>query len=376
MKRFITVISIAALIFSCTKKEETEAKQNFAVSGNQITLTDLQQQNAGIETKTIGNQNIANRITLPGQISVPPEAMSGVSSASGGIVKIARYMPGNYVSKGQTLAVVENPQLAKLQQDYLQAKSSLGYARKDYERQKYLNQYQASSNKVTQRAMSEAQSQTAAVRGIASQLQSYGISAERVSAENIQKSTSVKAPISGYISSVNVNVGQYVTSAEVLYTIINSKVTHLELKVFEKDLNKISVGQRVYAFTNQNPEKKYAATVKLIGKDFAADRSVLVHCDLSDKDQSLIPGTFMNAEVEVNAEEGFVIPDDAIVTWENRQYIFEEVKPRTYRMFPVTIGNSENGFTQLLNFNINNANKKFVIKGAYALLMAIKNVEE
>ncbi|MBU8881910.1 efflux RND transporter periplasmic adaptor subunit [Kaistella sp. DKR-2] len=376
MKKLITIISTAALIFSCSTKEETEVKQTFAVTGDQITLTNLQHKNAGIETKILDNRNIASKIMLPGQISVPPEAMSGVSSASGGIVKIARFMPGNYVSKGQTLAVVENPQLAKLQQDYLQAKSSLGYARKDYERQKYLNQYQASSNKVTQRAMSEEQNQSAALRGIASQLQSYGISPGKVSAGNIQKSTAVTAPISGYVSNVNVTVGQYVSPAEVLYTIVNSSRTHLELKVFEKDLNKISVGQRVYAFTNQNPEKKYAATVKLIGKDFAADRSVLVHCDLIDNDQSLIPGTFMNAEVEVNAEEGFVVPDDAIVTWENRQYIFEEVKPKSFRMFPVTIGNSENGYTELSNFDMKNAGKKFVIKGAYTLLMAIKNVEE
>ena len=84
----------------------------------------------------------------------------------------------------------------------------------------------------------------------------------------------------------------------------------------------------------------------------------------------------MNAEVEVGATEGFVISDDAIVTWENKQYIFEEIKPKTYKMFPITIGNSENGYTQLVNFDIRNANKTFVTKGAYHLLMALKNVEE
>lgn len=376
MKNLITIILTGFLMFSCSKQTETEEKEIYAVVGNQITLTDLQRKNAGIETTKLGNQSIANRIMLSGQISVPPQAMSGVSSSSGGIVKVARLMPGNYVAKGQTLAVVENPDLAKLQQDYLQARSALGYAQKDYERQKYLNQYQASSNKVTQRAMSETQSQNAAVRGISSQLRSYGINPDRVSAGNIQKSIPVTAPISGYVSTVNVTVGQFVSPAEILYTIVNSNVIHLELKVFEKDLNKLSVGQRVYAFTNQNPDKKYAATVKLISKDFSQDRSVMVHCDLIDKDESLIPGTFMNAEVEVNAEEGFVISDDAIVTWEDRQYIFEEVKPKTYKMFPITMGNSENGFTELLNFDAKSSNKKFVIKGAYPLLMALKNVEE
>ena len=45
-------------------------------------------------------------------------------------------------------------------------------------------------------------------------------------------------------------------------------------------------------------------------------------------------------------------------------------------MFPVEIGNSENGFTQLLNVKEENTKKKFVTKGAYQLLMALKNVEE
>ena len=375
MKKII-ILFITLSLFSCSKNEETPAETAFEVSGNQISLTEQQKKNAGIETTILGNQSIANKIMLSGQINVLPQSMSEVSSSTGGIVKMARFMPGNYVSKGQTLAVVENPELAKIQQDYLQARSALSYAQKDYERQKYLNQYQASSNKVMQRALSEKQIQNAAVHGLASQLRSYGINAENVSTQNIQKTISITAPISGYISAVNVSVGQFISPSEILYTLINNNSVQLELKVFEKDLDKISLGQRVYAFTNQNPTKKYAANVILISKDFAPDRSVMVHCNLVDKNESLIPGTFMNAEVEVNAEEGFVIADDAIVTWENKQYIFEEVKPKTYKMFPVNIGNSENGYTELLNFDPKNRNKKFVVKGAYSLLMAIKNVEE
>ena len=376
MKKSIIAVLSGVLLFSCSKKEETVTQETYAISGDQITLTDLQKKTAGIETTTLSNENIANKILLTGQINVPPTGMAGVSSSTGGIVKTARFVPGNYVTRGQTLAVVENPELARLQQEYLQSKSNLGYAQKDYNRQMYLNKYQASSDKVTQKAANEAQSQGAAVRGIESQLRSYGISPGSVSTGNIRKSVAVVAPISGYISRVNATIGQYVSSADVLYEIVNNGQTHLVLKVFEKDLNKISAGQKVYAFTNQNPEKKYAATVKLIGKDFAPDRSVFIHCDLIDKDETLIPGTFMNAEIEVNAEEGFVIPDDAIVTWEGKQYVFEELKPKTYKMFPVTIGNSENGLTELLNFDVKNANKAFVTKGAYHLLMALKNVEE
>ena len=84
----------------------------------------------------------------------------------------------------------------------------------------------------------------------------------------------------------------------------------------------------------------------------------------------------MNAEVETNSETGNTVPDDAIVTWEGKQYIFQEVKPKTYKMVEIKIGNSENGRTEIFNIDQNLKNKKFVTKGAYALLMGLKNVEE
>ena len=84
----------------------------------------------------------------------------------------------------------------------------------------------------------------------------------------------------------------------------------------------------------------------------------------------------MNAEVETNSETGNTVPDDAIVTWENKQYIFQEVKPKTYKMIEIKIGNSENGRTEIFNIDQNLKNKKIVTKGAYALLMGLKNVEE
>lgn len=375
MKKLTHILFVALLLFSCSKKEEN-AEEIYQVTHDQITLSELQKKNAGIETTILNNENIGNKIILTGQMEVPPQGIAGVSSSTGGIVKTARFMPGNYVTKGQTLAVVENAEMAQLQQDYLQARSNLGYAQKDYERQKYLNKYQASSDKVTQRAQNEAQNQNAVVSGIASRLRTYGINPGSVSSGNIQKSMAVTAPISGYISRVNAPIGQYVSPAEVLYEIVNSNNTVLTLKVFEKDLNKIAVGQKVFAYTNQNPSKKYAANIRLIGRDFSADRSVAVQCDLIDKDESLIPGTFMNAAVEVDESAGFVIPDDAVVTWEDKQYIFEEIKPKTYKMFPVNIGNAENGYTELVNFDQKNASKTFVTKGAYHLLMALKNVEE
>jgi cobalt-zinc-cadmium efflux system membrane fusion protein len=374
MKKLLFIF-LSLLILSCSK-EETAKETKTSINENQITLTDLQIKNSGIETKNLDKKDISHKIVLNGQIDVPPQGMASVSAPSGGYVRVSRFMPGNHVQKGQTLAILENPDLVQLQQDYLLAKSNLKYANQDYSRQKNLNVDKASSDKVTQKAFNEAQNQNIMMKGTAQKLAALGINPNSLNANNIRRTFAVISPISGYVSTVNINIGQYVSPTDKMIEIVNTGDLHLALKVFEKDLGKIAVGQKVFAYTNQNPTKKYEAHVFIIGKDFTPDRSVLVHCHFVDNSLSLLPGTFMNAEIETDTEKGLVIPEDAIVTWEEKQYIFEETTPKTYKMFPVTIGNSENGFMELLNFKNGDEKKKFVTKGAYQLLMSLKNVEE
>jgi cobalt-zinc-cadmium efflux system membrane fusion protein len=150
--RKLLLIFIGLFLLSCSK-EEMKTEEVPAVSGNQVTLTDLQIKNSGIETNILNNLDIAHKIILNGQIDVPPQGMASVSAPSGGYVRVSNFMPGNHVSKGQTLATLENPELVQLQQDYLLAKSNLQYAKQDYSRQKDLNENKASSDKVTQKPL-------------------------------------------------------------------------------------------------------------------------------------------------------------------------------------------------------------------------------
>ncbi|MEJ8597188.1 efflux RND transporter periplasmic adaptor subunit [Riemerella anatipestifer] len=378
MKKIIIILSIGSIVLSCSKKENTTEEPAFEVSANQneITLTDAQMKSVGIQTTLLSEQEISSKITLNGNIDVPPQGMASVSSPSGGYVKSAKFMPGNFVNKGDVLAILEDPNLVQLQQDYLLAKSNFGYAEKDYQRQKDLNQSQASSDKAMQMAHTEAKNQNISINALAERLRILGVNPDKITPQSIQRSVALRAPISGYITRVNVNIGQYVSPVDKLFEIVNTQDTHLILKAFEKDLSHLKIGQKVYAYANQNPNKKYTASIILIGKNFDSDRSVPVHCHFVGGQPDLVPGSFMNADVEANAQNSLSVPDDAVLTWEGKQYIFEEIKPKTFRMVPVTIGNSENGYTEISGDLTKLMNKKFVTKGAYNLLMGLKNVEE
>ena len=84
----------------------------------------------------------------------------------------------------------------------------------------------------------------------------------------------------------------------------------------------------------------------------------------------------MNAEVEVATNKAFVIPNDGLVRFEGKQYVFIETENKKYLMQEVTTQNNEMGFTQITFADSTDMrNKTFVTQGAYTLLMKMKSTE-
>lgn len=372
---WIVVVLWMFSAIQCQQKEETTTKTGTPKDENTVSLTDAQLRNAPIETTELSMQSISTVLKLNGKIDVPPQNLISVSTPLGGYLKSTGLLPGMKVSKGQVIAVIENPQFVQLQQDYLMAKSKYHFAQLDYNRQKKLNQSQASSDKVMQMAQSEMNSQQIIMNAIAQQLQLVNINAGNVTAGNIRKSVPVYSSINGFVSKVNVNIGKYVNPSDVLFELINPADIHLNLKVYEKDLAMLKTGQRIVAYSNINPDKKYDGEILLTGKDLDGNGIADVHCHFEKYHPELIPGMYMNAEVETETSFSNAVPEESVVDFEGKSYVFVEEKKQTYKMVPVTTNESENGFIQILNFQ-DFKGKKIVTKNAYTLLMKLKNTSE
>jgi cobalt-zinc-cadmium efflux system membrane fusion protein len=183
------------------------------------------------------------------------------------------------------------------------------------------------------------------------------------------------SPIDGYVTHVNVNIGKYTQPSEVLFELVNPADIHLALTIFEKDLDDIFIGQKLIAYNNRNPEKKHICEIILVGKNLTADRNAEVHCHFEKYDETLIPGMFMNAEINLKSIDTDVLPDDAIVSFEGHQYVFAQDKTNQFTLTEVETGSNESGFTQILNAS-QISGKSIVVKGAYTLLMQMKNTAD
>ena len=301
--------------------------------------------------------------------------MVSVSFPLGGYLKSTKLLPGMQVRKGEVLAVMEDAQFISLQQDYLIAQSKLALTQAEYARQKDLKADKASSDKVFQQAKSDFETQRITLRALGEKLRLIGLDPEHLTEDKISRTINVHSPISGYVSKVDVNIGKYTAPTDVLFELVNTDDIHLSLTVFEKDVAKLAIGQKVVAYTNDQPAIKHPAAIILVSKDLDENRAAEVHCHFDRYDKSLLPGMFMNAEVTVHTDNAWLVPASAVVRWQNEYFVFMEMSAGQYEMEKVEIGLVQGEKQQVFPSN-DLTGKRLVVKNAYSLLMKMKNNAE
>jgi cobalt-zinc-cadmium efflux system membrane fusion protein len=376
MKSRLTYSILLTFLVACSSKVEkgaAEAKESVAES-NIVSLTKAQLHIGKIAIGSLQTTKMQKTIKVNGFIDVPPQNMMSVSIPMGGYVKKANLIPGEKVSKGAVLAVLEDASYISLQQDYLTAKSKLVFLEADYNRQKALNTSKTSSDRQFQLATSEYESQKYLVKSLSEKLQLMGLVPSSLNENNISKSISFKSPISGYVTKVNVNAGKYVTPADVLFEIMDPSDLHARLIVFENDATAIKSGNKVTFTVNNKSDKTYDAKVHLVTPNIENERTTEVHCDVVTSNTGLFPGTFVNAQIQLNDATVSALPAASIVKWQNKSYVFVERASLTYEMVPVVAGMESKDMVEIISGI--SVDQKVVVANAYTLLMKLKNSSE
>jgi len=253
--QYIATIFLVLLLSACSGDDKKSSVEESAKSTTidtsstaltTITFTADQYQLSGIETGTIQNRELSNIIKLNGIIDVEPSNVASVSAPLGGFIKTAGLLPGQPVKKGQVLATVENPEFINLQQEYMESLGKLQYLEQEYKRQQTLREQDVNAAKTLQQVTSDYKVMQARVNGLEQKLALAGISSSALQqGGKISRTANIYAPISGFVTASNVNIGKYVNPTDVLFELENRSDLHLALNALEKDITKVKVGQTV-----------------------------------------------------------------------------------------------------------------------------------
>jgi cobalt-zinc-cadmium efflux system membrane fusion protein len=378
------------LVNACKPKEEQADTTAHPEEENTIELTDAQAKNAEIKLGKLEQRQISGVVKANGMLDVPPQQLVSVSVPLGGFLKNTTLLQGSKVTKGQVIAVIENPDYIQLQQDYLEARNQSEYNKAEYDRQQQLAKENVNAQKVLQQAKTSYLNGLARVNGLAARLQLININATALKEESISATANVYSPIDGFVTAVNVNIGKFVSPSDVLFTIVDTEHLHAELTIFEKDIHKIRIGQKV-RFTLSNETTERTATVYLIGREIKPDRTINLHCHIDREDKNLLPGMFLSAVIETGGTLVTALPDNAIVDFQGRKFVFIPASIRHektseennakhesenhFKMIEISAGISEGGFTEVTVPDTLDKQTEIVVNGGYAVLSKMKNAE-
>lgn len=376
--KYVCLLMGAFLMMGCQDEKQPipPGKERDSIAGDYVSLTEEQAKAVSIELISLRRQPMSGTLQLNGKVSVNPEYLVSLSSPLGGRVSAIYTLPGKPVTKGEVIMILEDHQFIQLQQDYLTIKARLLSAEPDYLRQKELNSSKAASDKALQQAETTYRMLLADKSGLEEKLRSLHILPESLTPERIRKHIEIVSPFDGLVSRILVNKGKYVLPSDVLGELINPEGLLLYLKVFEKDLGSIFPGQQVEAYTNPEPDRKIRAQIITTGNVIHEDGSTEVIAKvIQASSMGLIAGLYVHASVALDSQEVYVLPEEALVAFQGKSYVFVSAGSHTFQMAEVQTGWMHQGMAEILNYE-DFQNKLLVREGAYALLMALKNPPE
>ena len=375
---YLVLLFVSISLISCSSKKETKESEEETTteqSSSTFEITNSQFKNSKMLLGSLENKEFHEVIKAKGLMDIPPNNTANVSTYFAGNVKEIKLLAGEKVTKGQVLFTLENPNFVEIQQAYLEAKSQLLYLKTDYERQKNLANDNVTSQKNYLKAETDYMLTKVNYESLRKKLQLMNINPEAVSVTNLKTSLPILAPISGFVSEINMQKGSFLNTSDTALTIINTSHMHLELFVFEQDIMKISEEQPLTFKVQNGGDKEYKATVHLVNKFVDPEkRTFSIHCHLASETnlENFSPGMYVEAKIFNQSQSKLALPEDAVVDVDGSYFVLLRTKNKNgnyqFKKKEVHVGESNNGFISIENSADFSKTDTFLIKGAYNLI--------
>jgi Cu(I)/Ag(I) efflux system membrane fusion protein len=316
------------------------------LSANEIKMTDNAMALANIHTSTVGMGGSGeSSLKLSGKIRENEEANATQATYfAGRIERLNVNYTGESVAKGKLLATIYSPELVSAQQELLTAASMKAS-------QPAL--YNAVRNKLKLWKLSESQIE---------KIEELG---------KVQENFPVYAAVSGTITDILVEEGDYVKQGQPLYKIANLKSVWAVFDAYENQIASLKEGQEIKVTTNAYPNEEFTAKVSFVDPLLnSSTRTVMVRAVLNNTNHLLKPGMFVEGTItgaQKQMEDAVVVPASAVMWTGERSVVYVKTNPNepVFEMREVTLGIT-NGDTYTIISGLENGDQ-IVTNGTFTV---------
>ena len=349
IKKIIFIFLSSALLISCSKSNNApEVKK---LDPLEIAITpEIQKQ---IKTEVVGNQDVSETLMIPGRLEAQNLRLAKIGSPINGRVSDIYGGLGDVVKKGQVLARVNSIELTQNQLTLIKATQLIGLKTKAVERAKLLFDADVISKAEMQRIEAELEAVKADFRASKDQLEILGMSEKAIekleSSGQVNSYGDVISRTNGTIITKMINLGQIVQPEDVLFSVADlsklwgvAEIPEQQVAFVQKDqdvtievpaLNKKIQGKIVYEGDIVNPET----------------RTVMVRTEIDNADLKLKPDMLISMFIQSKKVSKLAIPASAVVRENDRNYIFVQNNPNTFRLREIELGHKDGQLINILS---------------------------
>jgi cobalt-zinc-cadmium efflux system membrane fusion protein len=375
MYKNIPFLFVPLLLFSaCSGGQSDASSEESSFSEGAVEVTKEQFEASGMGMASLQKIEAIEEVEVNGRIAVTPGHLSNISPLVEGRVRSVFVSRGDKVKRGEGLFVMEGPAIINLQKDYLDAAASFPVLKADFERQKGLVEDEVASQKVFEKARADFLAARARLSGLKALMELLGVDVVQLEESgDIASGITVVAPITGSVTMQEVQQGTYLSAGEKVMEIIDPESVYVEMEVYESEVDGLSNDLEVRVSpAGDSPVEYEAQIVRISPKVNPESRSISVHATLKEPAPALLPDMFVNAQILKRSGEMWVLPGDAVVDVENRNWVLvkEAENDSVYsfvRREVQTTGLIKNQ-TAIKNYEDFEPNTLFLSKGAFGLI--------
>jgi len=292
-------------------------------------------------------QAIPETLDLAAKVQADPTKVVRIFSPTSGRVVAIEVKPGDYVRRGQTVAVLNSSDVASARSDYAKANIEAERSTRAMERQKLLFEHGAAAEKDYIDARAQADAARAELARARQRLELLNVSAS-ANADTVP----LVAPANGVVLDVNAGAGEFsksLESANPLITIADLNTVWIVGDVYEKDVAKLDRGKQVSVTLQAYPDKQWTGRIDSIsGALDPTTRTLKVRVALSNPGQRLKPEMFGSIHVKAGTHPALVVPSGAIIREGNTTTVFlnNAGKPEQRT---VTVGQTVDGNVEIMS---------------------------
>ena len=335
MRSTLLTVVAGAILAGCGKDGPAVEGGTDAPAADVVELDSAQQAAAGLSLGAVGPLP-ADTIYLTGTITFDAARVSHVGSRIQGRIRRVYADIGTYVSAGDTLVVLDSPELGAAQARWAQARVTRDVAARNFERTERLY----ADGIVSQRRRLEVEAE---LREREAEL---GATLQALSALGAEPDTTgsglfvIRAPLDGEVVEKHATVGEVVGPETGLFVVGELNRVWLVLDLYETDLRHVRVGLRARVVADAYPDRWFDARVGLISSVVdTVSRTVKVRLEIPNPQHVLKPGMFARAGVALDASPGAVgISHAAAQSVEGRDVVFVPAGGHRFRAHPVRLG--------------------------------------